>query len=264
MPLPLPRTLTALAGLAAAALVGCALWRPATVPLRTIAAPAHCATSPDTLLVLLPGSYSLPEEFLSEGFVQMVRERRLAADVLLVDAHVGYYNNRSIVERLRIDVLEPARARGYRQVWLAGISIGAVGAMIYADARPDDVDGIVILAPYLGTRLAAQEIKTSGGLAAWRAPAVSADADLDATLWRWLQAQTGSGTNAATKRVPLFLGYGRDDRFAFNDDVLAQAMPRSHVFTADGGHDWPAWKPLWRDVVNVIPIPSDRSCAVQP
>jgi pimeloyl-ACP methyl ester carboxylesterase len=260
----LRRALTALAGLTAAALVGCALWRPATVPLRTITAPAHCATPPDILLVLLPGSYSLPEEFLSEGFVQTVRERRLAADVLLVDAHVGYYNNRSIIERLRVDVVEPARARGYRQVWLAGISIGAVGAMIYADARPDDVDGIVMLAPYLGTRLAAQEIKTSGGLAAWRAPAVSADAELDATLWRWLQAQTGTGTASATKKVPLFLGYGRDDRFAFNDEVLAQAMPRSRVFTAEGGHDWHAWRPLWRDVVNVIPIPSDPGCAAQP
>jgi len=260
----LRRTPSTIVCLAAAMLAGCALWRPATVPLRTIAAPAHCAASPDTLLVLLPGSYSLPEEFVREGFVQAVRERRLAADLLLVDAHVGYYNNRSIIERLRVDVVEPARARGYRQIWLAGISIGAVGAMIYADARPGDVDGIVILAPYLGTRLTAQEIKTSGGLAAWRAPAVSADPDIDTTLWRWLQAQTGTGPDAVAKKVPLFLGYGRDDRFAFNDDVLAQAMPRSHVFTADGGHDWAAWKPLWRDVVDVIPIPSDRGCAAQP
>ena len=101
-------------------LAGCAS-RPATAPLRTIAQPSPCEAQADTLLVLLPGTYSLPEDFVREGFVRAVREAGLAADVLLVDAHTGYYENRSIVDRLHADVVRPARARGYRQVWLAGI-----------------------------------------------------------------------------------------------------------------------------------------------
>lgn len=237
---------------------GCALWRPATVPLRVIAEPARCAAPPATLIVLLPGSYSMPEEFLREGFVQTVREKQLAADLVLVDAHVGYYNNRSIVERLRVDVIEPARAKGYRHIWLAGISIGAVGAMIYADAQPADVDGVVLLAPYLGTRLTALEIKRAGGLAAWRAPDRATADDLDLTLWHWLQLQTAAAGTA--QPVPLFLGYGLDDRFAFNDDVLGQALPPSRVFTAPGGHDWPAWRVLWHQVVEVLPISRDSTC----
>jgi pimeloyl-ACP methyl ester carboxylesterase len=133
--------------LVTALLGGCALWRPSVVPMRVLAEPAHCAAPVDTLIVMLPGSYSVPEEFQREGFVKILRARHLAADLVLVDAHVGYYRNRSIVDRLAEDVIGPARARGYGHVWLAGISIGAVGAMLYADAHPADVDGVVLIAP---------------------------------------------------------------------------------------------------------------------
>ena len=85
---------------------GCAfVWRPTSVPLRYLVAPAGCALRPDTLLVLLPGSWSLPEDFEREGFVGAVRQRHLAADVWLVDAHVGYYREGSIIDRLAADLV---------------------------------------------------------------------------------------------------------------------------------------------------------------
>jgi pimeloyl-ACP methyl ester carboxylesterase len=227
-----------------------------------MAYPAPCKARPDTLLVMLPGSYSLPEEFVSEGFVKAVRDRQLAVDVLLVDAHVGYYDNRTIVTRLGADVIQPARAQGYRHIWLAGISIGGVGAMLYADARPDDVDGVVVLAPYLGTRLTAQEIKNAGSLAAWPAPLVPPEGDVDVSLWRWLQAQTSPAFPG--KKIPLFLGYGLDDRFVFNARVLSAELPPPRVFTTEGGHDWPAWRPLWQRVVQALPISQDEACARPP
>jgi len=241
------------------AMSGCATWRPVTVPLRTLVDAAPCAQPPKTLLLLLPGSYSLPEEFVREGVVQAVRERRLAVDIVLVDAHVGYYRERSIVDRLRADVIEPARARGITHIWVAGISIGAVGAMLYADAHPGDVDGVVIIAPYLGQRLTAVEIAAAGGLAAWRAPATPVEADLDGALWRWLQRQTTPG--APGRKIPLVLGYGLDDRYAYNDEVLARAMAPSRVHTAPGGHDWSAWRPLWREIVETLPIARADDCA---
>jgi pimeloyl-ACP methyl ester carboxylesterase len=212
---------------AAVLLAGCGLWRPTVVPLRTIAQPAACATRPDTLLVLLPGSYSLPEDFVREDFVKTLREQRIAADVLLVDAHVGYYDKRSIVTRLQADVIQPARAQGYKHIWLAGISIGAVGSMLYADAHPDDVESLLLIAPYLGSRLSAKEIEVAGGLATWQSPNLPSEGDIDLTLWRWLQAQTSPAT--AGKKLPLFLGYGDDDRFVYNDKVLSRALPPTRV-----------------------------------
>jgi pimeloyl-ACP methyl ester carboxylesterase len=247
---------------AAVLLAGCSLWRPTVVPLRTIVQPAACATRPDTLLVLLPGSYSLPEDFVREGFVKTVREQRIAADVLLVDAHVGYYDKRSIVTRLQADVIQPARAQGYKHIWLAGISIGAVGSMLYADARPDDVEGLLLIAPYLGSRLSAKEIEVAGGLATWQAPNLPSEGDIDLTLWRWLQAQTSPAI--AGKKLPLFLGYGDDDRFVYNDKVLSRALPPARVFTASGGHDWPAWKALWPRMLDATSLPRDAGCVPTP
>ena len=218
--------------------------------MRSIAIQAQCATPANTLLVLLPGSYSVPEEFEQEGFVQAVHDHRLAADLLLVDAHVGYYHRRTIVDRLQADVIVPARARGYRHIWVAGVSIGGLGALLHAEAQPGELDGLVLLAPYLGTPLVAKDIANAGGLAAWRAPPFPVELDLDAGLWRWLQQQTSAGARGPQ----LWLGYGRSDRFAANAAVLQQALPATQVFTAPGGHDWPVWTGLWQRMLPALPI----------
>ena len=107
----------------------------------------------DTLLVFLPGAYLKPDEFEREGFISAVRERHLAADSLLVDADVSYYYDQTLSERLHADVIEPQRAKGYKSIWLVGISIGGFGALIHELSRPGSVDGIVALAPYLGRRV---------------------------------------------------------------------------------------------------------------
>lgn len=239
-------------------LAGCVMWRPAVVPMRILIEPARCTEPAGALFVMLPGSYSLPEEFQSEGFVKIVRAHHLAADLRLVDAHVRYYDNRSVIDRLAEDVMRPARAQGYRQIWLVGISIGAVGAMLYANAHPDDVDGVVLIAPYLGTQLTAKEIKVAGGLAVWPSPEVK-PGDIDTILWHWLQTQTRS--ESPVRKLPIFLGYGDDDRFRYNDEVLRAALPASRVFTAPGGHDWPAWRAVWERIASVLPVPADQNCA---
>jgi pimeloyl-ACP methyl ester carboxylesterase len=227
--------------------------------MRMLTEPARCGVRASTLLVMLPGSYSLPEEFQSEGFVQIARAHQLLADLRLVDAHVGYYQSRRVIERLAEDVIRPARAQGYGQIWLVGISIGAVGAMLYADAHPEDVDGVVLIAPYLGTQLTANEIKRAGGLSHWRSPPIT-PGDIDTILWHWLQGQTT--VESTVKKMPLYLGYGEQDRFRYNDEVLRAALAASQVFTAPGGHDWPAWRTLWEHIASALPVPTDPHCPI--
>ncbi|MDR6856188.1 serine aminopeptidase domain-containing protein [Variovorax guangxiensis] len=123
-----------------------------------------------TLLIILPGRGMTLRELEKEGFVSAIRSLDLAVDVLRVDAHLGYYRDRSILERLRADVIAPAQAQGYRSIWLAGISMGGVGALRYAEVHPADVQGIVVLAPYLGEPAASQAILEAGGLLRWKAP----------------------------------------------------------------------------------------------
>lgn len=213
----------------------------------------------DTLLIFLPGAFLQPAEFEREGFVSAVRERGLAADVMLVDAHVSYYYDRTFIERLHAGVIEPQRARGYRAIWLVGISIGGFGALIHELARPGSIDGIVALAPYLGRRPLGAEILKAGGLRAWKAPdGPPPDDEPDRRLWPWLQQYADP---QARRMPPLYLGYGLSDRFASNHRLLADALPASHVFTTDGGHDWPQWSRLWRKVLDVLPLPVRRPAA---
>ena len=248
----------------AASLGGCAIWRPTTVPIRQIALPAACSVRPDTLLVFLPGSYSSADDFIDKGFVATVRERRVAADVLLVDAHLGYYSERSIVDRLHADVVMPARAAGYRHVWLVGISIGGYGALLHSLLPPAGntasdtagVDGIVLIAPYLGDRRVSVSIESAAGLRNWPAPAEPLPPnDVDQKVWRWLQGYT---TGAARPR--LFLGYGDSDRFEFSAGLLAATLPAAQVVVVPGGHDWPVWRALWQRLLPAMALPVDASC----
>jgi len=207
-------------------------------------------------MVFLPGAYLAPEDFEREGFVDAVRERDLAADVMLVHADVSYYYDQTFIERLDTDVLTPQRARGYKTLWLVGISIGGFGALIHELARPGIVDGIVTLAPYLGRRPLGNEIRKAGGLRAWKAPqGPLPDEEVDRKLWPWLQ-QYADGGKAASHLPPLYLGFGLDDRFAPNHQLLADALPSDRVFTTEGGHDWPQWSKLWTKMLDVLPLPS--------
>lgn len=83
------RCLVALGIGAALALASCGGMRKATVPLATVLEKSRCARNVDTLLVMLPGAYSTPDEFERGGFIDALRDNRIAADVMLVDAHLA-------------------------------------------------------------------------------------------------------------------------------------------------------------------------------
>jgi len=243
---------------AALLLAGCGGVRKSTVPLATVLETQRCTRQADTLLVMLPGVHSTPDEFEREGFVEAVRENRLAVDVMLVDAHLGYYNDRSVLERLEADVIAPARRQGYRQIWIVGISLGGFGGLLYAQTHPGELAGVVAIAPYLGERTLSTDIANAGGLAKWNGP-LDSGAGIPRTpnetqLWQWLRGYAGH-TQTAGARPPLYLGYALDDRFAFSHRLLAGVLPAERVVTTEGGHDWPEWRRLWQRLLPTLSLP---------
>lgn len=192
------------------------------------------------LLAMLPGATDAPEDLLRHGFVRALRERRLPVDAILVDAHVDYYLERSIGERLATDIILPARAAQYRQIWLMGISLGGMGALICARDHPAEIDGVILIAPHLGNRGRIAEIMRHGGLNDWQADEITPQDD-EQTLLAWLKAYR-SGEPA----VPaIYLGYGTADRFSPASEMLAQRLPAERVAAMHGGHDWETWTRLW-------------------
>jgi pimeloyl-ACP methyl ester carboxylesterase len=190
-----------------------------------------------TRVIWLPGAYHAPEDFLSAGFDAEVRRRGLDLDLEFVPLRLDHVADRSTVEQLRHDVIEPARAQGCRTIWLAGISLGGLFAMDYAAGRDADWDGLCLLAPYLGNRLLIAEIVAAGGIDAWK-PGPLAESDEERRIWRFVQG-------LRTEPRPLYLGYGAQDRFAQAHGIMASALPPQTVRVAPGGHDWPTWAALW-------------------
>lgn len=227
---------------------------PTPRPLTVCRRPFHGPIDQRDLFVLLPGIGDSAEEFEDRGFVDLVRTRNWAVDLVLVDAHYGYYADRTVLDQLRQDVFLPARTMGYRHIWLGGISLGGFGALLYASRYGEDLAGVVALAPFLGTQTIVQEIAMAGGLARWTADITTADEV--ATLWRWLQARRGS----ALPSPQVFLAFGEQDVFVEAHRLLATSLPRTHVITAPGGHRWPVWQRLWEEFLRRH-VPADRAGA---
>jgi len=242
----------ALVAAAAGPLASCSVLRqPSRVTMDVIHDDRACAAQAPVLLVLLPGANMAPEELLREGFVAAVRQRRLAVDVAVAGAHLGYVQDGSVLQRLRIDLIAPARAQGYRRIWLAGISLGGFLAMAYSLRHPGEIEGLVTLAPYLGRRPLVQAIADAGGPAAWRGTTRPRGADdLDHELWSWLSAPPPGAP-------PLYLAYGKEDRFAPAHRLMASTLPPTHVATAPGGHDWAPWRALWSQWLDRGLLPVD-------
>jgi len=205
--------------------------------MRILIDEAACEPSPDVLLVLLTGTFSEPEDFHREGFVAAVRERGLHARLALVRTPPAQVADGTIADALREAVVAPSLARGRMRLWLAGISLGGLAALAYAARHEADLEGLVLLAPYPGTRDVMREIDAAGGLAAWR-PEAAATADAEREAWAWLAARGNGG-------LPAYLYYGESDRFAEGQRRMGEALPAGRVHRIPGGHDWPTWRRAW-------------------
>ena len=208
-----------------------------TAPLRLL----RHDTGADRLLVLLPGAYMRPEDFVAAGFFTEVAQRDLRLDLAAVDVDLGQISEGDAVPAIVDRILTPARAN-YRQVWLGGISLGGLLSLCIAADHPDAVDGLCLIAPYPGSRLTLNAIARAGGLDLWQ-PTTDQLADPEFRVYRWLKAPPAD--------LPAFVGYGREDRFATGMQDIAERFPEAARRSVAGNHDWPAWQALWRHFLDL-------------
>ena len=211
-------------------------------------------------IVLLPGALQVLEDFRRAGFDQALRQGRAEFDLLLAAPAPAHLADRGWIEALRQEIIEPQR-RLRRWLWLGGISLGAFRALRFAVEAPRVIDGLCLLAPYLGSRIVAAEIARCGSLADWQPGTLAAEDD-ERRVWSYVR-------DLRPPRPAVFLGLGRSDRFADTQRLLAAALPASSCVEVDGGHDWPVWQQLWQIFLDRVaasaraaqplPIPAPRS-----
>jgi len=188
-------------------------------------------------ILFLPAAYSGPEDFVRAGFAGAVRERSLPIDLVFAELNLQHLSDRTILRRLRHELVLPARALGVVSIWVCGISIGGFVAISYAERYPRELDGLCLLAPYLGNHMVTGEIERARGVASWQ-PGEVAPEDDERRVWKFIKTHR-------TQPVALHLGFGQEDRFGQSLRMMAAALPHDRVDVVPGGHDWPAWRQLW-------------------
>jgi pimeloyl-ACP methyl ester carboxylesterase len=210
-------------------------------PVGNISVSAQPTDTAPTRMVWLPGAYHRSEDFVAAGFADAVRVRRKPLDLMFVDLELEHLGDRSLLQRLRSDIVLPARAAGV-SIWLGGISLGGLFALDYAASYPDELDGLCLLAPYLGSRILTGEIARAPGLEAWQ-PGELAETDEERRIWRHIK-------NRGADSRPLYLGFGRDDRFSASHRLLAATLAPESVDVISGRHDWSTWCKLWENFLD--------------
>lgn len=230
----------------------CRLPRSPSVPMAELVDRGPATPGPRALLVLLPGTGDSMNDLVRHGLIRMIRERRIAADVVIADAHYGYYRTRQTVQRLWTDVIAP-RAADYDELWLAGVSIGGLGAILCAsDAElvpHPPVTGVLAIAPWLADGKLIAEIESAGGLRSW-VPRGD-ESDSMRRLLAWLRGYA----DMPQSRPQLFVGVGHDDRLIRHARLILPLLPPANAIEVPGTHDWEPWLVIWGTMLDRAPLP---------
>lgn len=197
-------------------------------------------TGKRSLVVLLPTIGGKGSHYETEGFLDEVWERGFEASLEVVDVTPTLYLGNRIVELLKTEVIEPAKSEGFEEFYLVGISLGGHAVLLYATEYPEDVDGVVVIAPFISGDTASEAIDDAGGLDTWEDCPFLAWTHA-CNLWKSLQGYVSDPKN----QRKVVLGFGTEDTFVEQCQVLADVLLPEQVFTVSGGHDWATWKKLF-------------------
>lgn len=206
------------------------------MPTARVAAPAGAATM---LVIVLPGRGDDLDGLRESGIAEAIQTARPDADVLLAGATLPYYRQGRVIERLQ-KLVDDARPR-YRQVWMAGASLGGMGTLLYEREHPGALDGLVVFAPYMGGGDLIDEVRKAGGPAQWTPDPRRALADSEPTREEWRVVHDWA-VSTPQRTAQVWLVCGRDDRFSEAAQLIAPLLPAGHFLEPAGGHRWTVWR----------------------
>lgn len=211
-------------------LTGCASIPKATTPIPH--RDFHVEPSNSTLVVLLPGRGDALDLFVENGTVEQIRRCNPDANIVGAGAHLGYYTQRTLVEELRQTIVGPALAGNVERVWLMGVSIGGMGSLLYRRGHPSELEGVILMAPYIGEW---DELKQYIEDPESVSPS-------DSPPWRLLWDHL---TDTIDEEPSVTLAFGTSDRFVRQQKWMAGHLDKNRVVRSSGGHYWWVWDDLW-------------------
>ena len=193
------------------------------------------------LVVMLPGRGDDLESMKRKRVVSIIQESWPDADVILTGLTMPFYRQGRAATRLHDEIIAPARNAGQRSIWLMGISLGGMGALLYEHDYPGQIDGLLLLSPYLGDEVVPNAIRRAGGLKEWSPgppQPVSADT-FQYELWRTLKNISGE----PQRNQAVWLAYGSEEPFRAAIELVSPMLPAENVVMLPGHHNWTLWTP---------------------
>ena len=209
-------------------------------PLKTLSYFSDKNTSSKNLFIFMRGLGGSHRSFEKEGLVEVTWQRGKNFDMMAPNAHFAYYAERTLIERLREDIILPAKEKGYENIWLIGFSMGGLGSLLYYKEYPEDISGVCLISPFLGFGSIIEEIYDNGGLKSWVPGDYSPEEDWQRMLWHWIKV-----TVADDNSIPIFLGFGNKDLYVDAHRLLTTALPEDNITRMEGAHDYKTFKALW-------------------
>ncbi|HMH17805.1 MAG TPA: alpha/beta hydrolase-fold protein [Burkholderiales bacterium] len=226
--------------LAAASLSACFTIGNSTVAIATVPVAAPRSSSEHTLVIVLPGLGDDAQDLNDHDIAGAIHESWPEADVLLTSATLAYYRDGKLVPRLHDEIVEPARRKGYHRIWLAGASLGGMGALLYEREHPGELTGIVLFAPFLGNNELLDEIRAAGGPRKWDPGPMPAEMNGDNFQRQvWKMVKGWADRPELVRRV--WLASGTSDYMIEGTRLLAAELSAVHYLELPGGHTWGVW-----------------------
>lgn len=225
-------------------LTACVIPRPVEIPMPFEFFPSGLGST-DGLIIFLPGRGDDVDAFQRAGFIDMLMESEWPLDAVVADAHLGYYYQGVLADRVHQDILLPFQQKGYKQFIIVGSSLGGYGSLWISHEYEDLIPGIILLAPYLGKKSVINEIESAGSVNAWRSQ-LEGEPTPDEKVWLWI-ADLENRESPETQSV--ILAIGKKDKFSESAGLLSRSIPNSRLFLNNGGHDWKTWSGLWAEIL---------------
>ena len=229
------------------------------MPLLLVPAPQRVADSP--LVIVLPGIGDDLPNLQCSGIAAAIQLGWPRTDVLLTGATLGYYLHGGVGQRLHSEIVLPARAQSRREIWLAGASMGGMGALLFERRFPAAVSGLVLLAPYMGEPRLLRSIAAAGGPGQWDPgppPASVQRRNYQTELWRVVHGWARHPEAARN----VWLTAGSRDRLLPAAKLMAPLLPAGHFLELPGGHSWRVWNTAATEIFARIAAqsaPADRA-----
>lgn len=189
-------------------------------------------------LLWLPGAAMSAEDVLAQRWDAEAAALGLDIDMQAVDLQAERFDGADAIDALLAE-LRALRAQVPR-LWLGGISLGGWQSALCAQRAPGLLDGLCLLAPYPGDRLAWNAIEQDGGLDVWPGPDAQQAHDPAFEVWHWWRER-----ERHAQGPQVWMAFGRHDRFADGMERMAARLPAARVHRLEGGHDWACWRPAF-------------------